>query len=197
MDPSAADRLETSGQAARQISSTPDAGSPVLPCPVKTHWIEIELVDPEDLPVANEPYWVRLPDRREVTGTLDDKGFARLDGIPAGTCLVRFPERDRRDFQPFTFSERTLPPLAQTPQGPKKKVWLEIELVDEEGVPVPRHDFLVLDDSGAEHRGKLNEKGFARLEGFLGPKCKVSFPNLDVSDFTGVVEHRDTPALRK
>jgi len=62
----------------------------------KPHWIEIQLVDEEGQPVAGEPYIVTLPDGSTVAdGTLDEKGFARVEGIDPGTCKVTFPNLDK------------------------------------------------------------------------------------------------------
>ncbi len=69
---------------------------PHKPTPEKKSWIEIEMVDEEDQPVPGEPYQVTLPDGETVaTGTLDEKGFARIDGIEPGTCKITFPELDQ------------------------------------------------------------------------------------------------------
>lgn len=61
----------------------------------KTSWIEIKLVDEKNNPVPGEPYSITLPDGETVAeGTLDEKGFARIDGIDPGTCQITFPQRD-------------------------------------------------------------------------------------------------------
>ncbi len=66
----------------------------------KTSWIEIEMVDEEDQPVPGMKYRITLPDGETVAeGTLDDKGFVRLDGIEQGTCKVTFPELDKDAWQ--------------------------------------------------------------------------------------------------
>src|SRR2546421_6021647 len=58
---------------------------------VKKHWIEIELLDHKDKPVAGEPYRIVLADGTTAAeGTLDEKGFARVDGIDPGSCTVTF-----------------------------------------------------------------------------------------------------------
>jgi hypothetical protein len=62
-------------------------------------WIEIELVDNENNPVPGESYKVELPDGSVAEGTLDAKGFARLDGIPKGNCKVTFPDLDKNAWE--------------------------------------------------------------------------------------------------
>ena len=59
--------------------------------PPSRNWIEIELVDQQGAPVAGATYVVKGPDGKEVLGTLDDKGKARLEGLDRGNCVVKFP----------------------------------------------------------------------------------------------------------
>jgi hypothetical protein len=61
----------------------------------KKSWIEIELVDEEGMPVAGEAYEITVPDGTVEKGTLDGKGFARVDGIDPGTCKITFPKLDK------------------------------------------------------------------------------------------------------
>ena len=61
----------------------------------KTAWIAIELVDEEDEPVAREKYEIKLPAGSVKKGTLDGKGFARVDRIEPGTCEITFPNLDK------------------------------------------------------------------------------------------------------
>ena len=61
----------------------------------KKSWIEIELVDEANEPVAGEAYEITLPDGTTTKGTLDGKGLARIDGIDPGTCKVTFPNLDK------------------------------------------------------------------------------------------------------
>jgi hypothetical protein len=73
---------------------TPD-GEAVQPCPLESNtWIEIEMVGEDGSPVAGEPFKITLPDGGVIEGTLDGKGFARVDGIDPGTCQVTFPRLD-------------------------------------------------------------------------------------------------------
>lgn len=67
----------------------------------KKSWIEIVLVDKNNKPVPGEPYRITLPDGvAKVQGTLDEKGFARVDGIDPGQCQVTFPRLDKGTWKP-------------------------------------------------------------------------------------------------
>jgi hypothetical protein len=67
----------------------------------KKSWIEIEMVDKKGKPVPGEAYRVTLPDGETVSeGTLDEKGFARVDGIEPGTCKVTFPNLEKQAWKP-------------------------------------------------------------------------------------------------
>ena len=62
----------------------------------KKSWIEIVMVDEERNPVPGMAYAITLPDGETVAGgTLDEKGFARVDGIDPGTCQICFPTLDK------------------------------------------------------------------------------------------------------
>ncbi len=62
-------------------------------------FIEIELLDEADQPVAGESYEITLPDGSVTTGTLDEKGFARVDGIDPGDCQITFPNLDKEAWE--------------------------------------------------------------------------------------------------
>ncbi len=62
----------------------------------KKSWIELELVDQKKNPVPGEAYRITLPDGETVAeGTLDEKGFARVEGIDSGICKITFPNLDK------------------------------------------------------------------------------------------------------
>ena len=65
----------------------------------KTSWIEIELVGEDDEPIPGEKYRITLPDDTVAEGTLDEKGFARVEGFEKGTCKVCFPELDKEAWE--------------------------------------------------------------------------------------------------
>lgn len=66
-----------------------------------THTLELELVDEDDEPVANEPYRVELPGGDIVEGRLNAQGRALLTGIrDSGNCKVTFPRLDESAWAP-------------------------------------------------------------------------------------------------
>ncbi|HVS70486.1 MAG TPA: hypothetical protein VHQ47_04445 [Phycisphaerae bacterium] len=100
--------VETIKQQQRQTGTGKYGSTPVTPYTppqtpedklVQTSWIEIVLVDKNNNPVPGETYKCVLPDNRVKVGTLDAKGFARIEGIPDGTCQVTFPNMDGRSWE--------------------------------------------------------------------------------------------------
>lgn len=66
----------------------------------ETHFIEIELLDDEGKPIADEAYFVELPDGSSKSGRTDARGFARIDGVDPGTAKVTFPDLDKKSYDP-------------------------------------------------------------------------------------------------
>ncbi len=67
--------------------------------PAALTWIEITLVDETGEPLPGERFLLVLPDGSRRNGRLDDKGFARVEQIPAGVCDVSFPDIDGREWR--------------------------------------------------------------------------------------------------
>jgi hypothetical protein len=73
-----------------------------------------------------------------------------------------------------------LKPLKTEDEREKKKSWIQIELVDMNGDPVPGESYEVnLPDGQTVAQGTLDEMGRARVEGIEPGTCEVTFPNLD------------------
>jgi hypothetical protein len=65
----------------------------------------------------------------------------------------------------------------------KKTDWIEIKLVDQEGKPVPGEKYRVELPDGSIRQGVLNSEGVA-WEGNLDPgTCKITFPDLDGTEW--------------
>jgi hypothetical protein len=87
----------------RSDRAYPAADAPSVPIPpvarkaadVPLHWIEIELLGEDGVPIQGEAYRVICPDGRIVEGCLDENGYARVGGIVGGrNCRVGFPRLD-------------------------------------------------------------------------------------------------------
>lgn len=63
-------------------------------------WIEVQLIGEDDKPIPYQKYAIALPGGATRTGLLDENGRARIEGIPAGTCKVSFPDLDQDAWTP-------------------------------------------------------------------------------------------------
>jgi len=71
------------------------------------------------------------------------------------------------------------PPKQAATAVPPKTTWLELELVDQNGKPIPRERWEVITADGEERSGHLDEGGRAHLEGIKPGTCWVSYPDLE------------------
>ena len=62
--------------------------------------------------------------------------------------------------------------------------WVAVELVDQDGEPVPYKAFELLRKDGSRvTKGTLNEQGYARVDSITAGTYQVRFPELDEGDF--------------
>lgn len=66
----------------------------------KNSWIEIEMVGEDGKPYPGESFRLRFPDGSITGGTLDEKGFARVQGIEPGSVEITFPNLDKEAWDP-------------------------------------------------------------------------------------------------
>jgi type VI secretion system secreted protein VgrG len=64
-------------------------------------------------------------------------------------------------------------------EAAKKNAWVEIQLVGEDGKPIPDEPYRLTLPDGSVEEGTLDDKGLARIEGFERGECQVTFPELD------------------
>lgn len=64
-------------------------------------------------------------------------------------------------------------------QEEKEHSWIEIELLNQEGEPVPGERYEVKLPDGKVAKGYLDANGYARVDGFDPGQCEVTFPELD------------------
>jgi hypothetical protein len=62
-------------------------------------WVEIQLLDEDGNPVAGERYILKITDGSVREGTLDAAGKVSVRGIDPGTCTLRFPDLDAREYK--------------------------------------------------------------------------------------------------
>jgi hypothetical protein len=62
-------------------------------------WISIDLKDTQGRPIPHEPYRIKLSDGTYREGSLDDQGFARIEGIPPGECQITYPRLHRAEWR--------------------------------------------------------------------------------------------------
>ncbi len=91
----------------------------------KKTWVEVELLDKNKRPVKGLAIEVTLPDGSIEKGTLSEKGSFRKDGIDPGSCRVRFPDLDAREWaKSGSFAEGSAVTLfkgaPKIPAGPYK-----------------------------------------------------------------------------
>jgi uncharacterized Zn-binding protein involved in type VI secretion len=60
-----------------------------------------------------------------------------------------------------------------------KKVWVEIELLDQDGKPVPNEPYRIELPDGSATEGSTDDRGRARVDGIDPGNCKISFTSLD------------------
>ena len=72
---------------------------PIEPREEDVEWIEIVLVDEDEIPVANEPYEIVLSDKRVRRGVTNVNGVIRYERIPSGTCKLTFPRLDKTEYE--------------------------------------------------------------------------------------------------
>lgn len=102
-DPGEVDEVsasESEKQPGRYGSQAAKPFKPIEDEETETTWIEIELIGEDDSPIPGEPYELTLPDGSVASGTLDEKGFARIEGFEPGTCQVCFPRLDKDAWEP-------------------------------------------------------------------------------------------------
>jgi type VI secretion system secreted protein VgrG len=79
------------------------------------------------------------------------------------------------------YGKKALPPFTPEDSAEEGEThWIEIELVDEAGNPVPGERYEVKLPDGRVAKGTLNAEGFARVAGFdQAGNCEITFPDLD------------------
>ena len=108
---------------------------------------------------------------RQVKARLADAfRFGELVIMPAPRVAPSGPAEE----EPQQAGQQSGGQAAQT-----QKTWIEIELVDAKGKPVPNERFRIQAPDGQFHTGQLDTGGRARVSGIDAGECSICFPDLD------------------
>ena len=108
-----------------------------------------------------------------LAGRLASARF-RIAAVPRGRAGVG--QARPTEEEPAQEAPREAPAFA-----PDVTHWLTIELVDEDGKPVPNTRYEVTFPNGKKKDGRLNPQGLARFRNLTSSgECQVTFPDLDM-----------------
>jgi hypothetical protein len=74
--------------------------------------------------------------------------------------------------------------LASRPEREDLRAWIEIQLEDRDGKPVPRARYEVRLSNRELRQGYLDQQGFSRIDGIPEGTCEVCFPDYDKSSWS-------------
>jgi hypothetical protein len=81
---------------------------------------------------------------------------------------------------PFGINTVGSPVQPCPPRESREVYWIEIELVGEDGEPIPWQEYRLIASTGERIKGFLNDKGWARIENLKqGGEYRIGFPVLD------------------
>ncbi len=106
---------------------------------------------------------------------------------PRSAATTEFGRNVRYDVEPqspepLDLDESAAPDGPAEPRIEKEKSWIEIELVDEAGQPVPNERYeITMPDGTTIATGSLDENGLARVAVSEPGTCQINFPALDAA----------------
>jgi len=127
-------------------------------------WLDVQLVDDGGVPLAGQKVKIELPDGTMVEDQLDDAGRLRREDIVAGTAKLHLPELDRA------------PPAPRRRAGeeePETKAWLDLQLVDDGGVPLAGQKVKIELPDGTMVEDQLDDEGRLRREDIKAGTAKL------------------------
>jgi hypothetical protein len=81
-----------------------------------------------------------------------------------------------------TNEEQKTDPAPPKPQ--REKTWIEVQLVNKKGQPVPGARYRLKITDGSIREGKLNENGSVRVPGIDPGMCEITFLDYDAKEWT-------------
>jgi hypothetical protein len=107
---------------------------------------------------------------------LPEPGVSRFD---SGLLLLRIVPR--RIFRKPS-SEAAITP-SQLARMITEKHWIEIQIVDEDGVGVSGIDYSITAPDNSVYTGTTDASGIGRVDNLVAGECKITFPELDKSAY--------------
>lgn len=123
-------------------------------------FIAVKLLDQDGDPIAGENVRIQLPDGTIKQGRTDENGEFLVDELrKGGQAKISLPD--------------VMQPGAAEPVSLDE--FVEIELLDEDGNPVPGVPYWLKDAEGTMHQGVLDEHGTAYISPIPKGECTVNF----------------------
>lgn len=146
-------------------------------------WIEVELLDMDGNPMRGEPYWVKLPDGTIREGSLDEHGRVYFDELDPGSAEIHWPNRDGDATEPSMPSGQP-EPAPESGGGSAtgnrvERTWVEIELLDMDGQPVPHERYWIKLPDGTVREGVLDAMGCAYFDDLDPGQCTIRWLGRD------------------
>ncbi len=136
--------------------------------PTGKSWLELELVDQDQCPVPDARYEVSLAGRLVCRGRLNEEGTARVSGLAPKPHDVVFPD------YPVEGGAARMTPSSGSSGG---EDWLELEVTDQAGNPVPNARYEVQVAPNDVRAGTADSDGIARVEGLPAGNYDIVFPD--------------------
>lgn len=144
-------------------------------------WIEVELLDEEGAPVSGAAYWVKLPDGEVREGRLGSTGRVYFGDLDPGQCEIRWPELDAAAAVPEGDADSRGDGAAKAGGGLRERTWIEVELLDDEGRPVPYERYWIKLPDGTVRQGRLDAEGRVYVGNLDEGRCEIRWPDLDAA----------------
>jgi hypothetical protein len=143
--------------------------------------VEITLVDTRGEPVPGERYRIDFPSSTHVEGVLDQEAYARAPSKRKGTCQVSFPDLDQSEWDWKVVQGD--PAAGAAASAATALSFVELGAVAADGAPSGGLRYEVELPDGSTRAGTLGSDGRARLDGVPPGTCKITFPDLDASEW--------------
>jgi hypothetical protein len=115
-------------------------------------------------------------------GTAGDRSTAGKGASPAEPKTAPQPKQAAISSQLTSSSGKVTAPGPAT-KTQTKLTWVEIQLLDDDGVPVPGIAYEIKLPDGSIKSGTTNSQGIARHEQVMAGMCEVRFPSLHGGDW--------------